>query len=295
MDDKNVPSEKGHTILKIFNYIGGALIFFGVAYFIGSNWYQLSNFIKVFVTLGVAIATFIVGICLQFANKENASNAFYLIAGLILPFGLFITYKVYHLAIPLYSVDLVIASICFIVFLISQLRSPRTIFQIFCILFGTFLYFSIIEFLLYGKPVHIGDLNEYELIVLGTSFILLGHYLSFSSSVLSGPLYFLGTLIVLTSVYCLGTYNDPHFIFHWRLIALLCIILAFVLAVPLQSKSFLYVGSLFLVIYIVDMSMRFADVFGDAGWSLILVIAGLLFIVIGYIVFSLHKKMSKKS
>src|SRR5690349_10301412 len=92
--------DKNNAILKIFNYVGGALIFMGICYFIGSNWHNLNNFLKVFVTLGTAIAAFVVGILLQHANKYTTSTAFYLISGLLLPFGLFITYKVYQIPIP---------------------------------------------------------------------------------------------------------------------------------------------------------------------------------------------------
>jgi uncharacterized membrane protein len=286
--------EKSSAILKIFNYVGGALIFFGVTYFIGSNWYNLSDFIKVFVSLGTAIAGFIVGILFQHAKKYTASTAFYLLAGLLFPIGLYITYQVYQIPIQPSCLDLVISTICLIVFLVSQLRSPRIIFLLFSILYASYFYFSIIEFLLYGNTVHIQNLNQYELIALGFSYIFLGYYLNFSSSsVLTGPLYFFGALLILASTYVLGVSNDTRFIFHWRIIALISIILAFILAVPLKAKSFLYLGALFLIIYIVDMSFRFAQVFGDMGWSLILVIAGLLLMLIGYLVFFLYRKISR--
>jgi hypothetical protein len=294
MNNNPNTEEKSSAVLKIFNYIGGALIFFGVAYFIGSNWNNLNNFFKVFVSLGTAVVAYIVGILFQSANKYTASTAFYLLAGLLLPLGLFITYKVYQIPMPHRYVDLVISLICFIVFLISQLRSPRILFQVLSILYGSYLYFSIIEFLLYGNPVSIENLNQYELVALGLSYIFLGYYLNLStSSILTGPLYMIGALIILTSVYFLGTTNDTRFIFHWRILTLVSITLAFVLAVPLKSKSFLYLGSLFVVIYIVDMSMRFADVFGDLGWSFILVIAGLLLMLMGYLIFTLNRKISR--
>lgn len=287
--------EKNHLALKIFNFIGAALIFFGVAYFIGSNWNKMSDFLKVFVSLGVAIAAYFVGILFQSAKKFTVSTAFYLLAGLLLPLGLFITYKVYHIPLPNRCLDLAIASICFFVFILSHLRSPHMIFQIFSIIYGSFLYFSIIEFLLYGRPVSIENINEYELIALGTSYIFLGYYLRLSSSFLTGLLYMLGGLLVLASVYFLGTSNDMRLIFHWRIPAIITIILAFVLAVPLKAKSFLFLGSIFVIIYVVDMSSRFADVFGDNGWALILVLAGLLFMLIGYLVFILNKKISRSS
>lgn len=288
--------EKNSYILKIFNYVGGALIFFGVGYFVGSNWNNLSDFLKVFVTLGVAIVAYCVGFLFQSANKYGASNAFYLLSGLLLPLGLMITFRVYNVPLSQKSLDLVISMICFIVFMLSQLRSPRTLFQVFSILYATWLYFGAIEFLLYAGPVVIGDLNQYELIALGFSYIFLGYYLNLSSSsALTAPLYTFGALMILASSYFLGTSNDPRFIFYWHLPVVLSIILAFIFAIPLKARSFLYLASIFMAIYIVDMSMNFADVFGDAGWSLILVIAGLLFMLLGYLVFILNRKITNKT
>lgn len=294
MNNHRGTDEKSSIALKIFNYVGGAFIFFGVAYFTGSNWNKMSDFSKVFVSLGTAVIAYIVAIFFQYANKHTASTAFYLLAGLLLPFGLFITYKVYHIPLPDQAVDLVIASICFIAALLSQRRSPQTLFQIFTIIYGSYLYFSLFEFILYGKPVSIENLNQYELMALGLSYIFLGYYLDLSaSSILTAPLYTIGGFIVLAASYCLGTYHEMRFIFHWRLPAVISIILAFVLAVPLKAKSFLYLGALFIVIYVADMSTRFADIFGDNGWALILVIAGLLFMLMGYLVFILNRKISQ--
>ena len=296
MNNNINPEEKSSSALKIFNYVGAALIFFGVAYFIGSNWNKISDFFKVFVSLGTAIVAYIVAMLFQSANKYTASTAFYLLAGLLLPIGLFITYKVYHIPLPNRSVDLVIASLCFIVFLLSQLQSSRIVFQIFSIIYGTYFYLSVIEFILYGKSVSILNLNEYELIALGLSYIFLGYYFYlYSSSILTAPLYLIGASLVLGSAYFLGSSQDLRFIFHWRIPAIIGIILAFILAVPLKAKSFLLVGSIFTIIYVIDMSSRFADVFGDNGWALILVLSGLLLILMGYLVFMLNKKICNRS
>jgi hypothetical protein len=288
-------SEKSNPILKIFNYIGGALVFFGVTYFVGSKWYALSDFIQVFVSFGSAVAAFIVGLLLQKAQKYTASSAFFLISGLLLPVGLYIAYKVYEIPIPNRALDLMISAICFAVFLISYLRLPRTILLFFSIVFGSYLYFSMIEFLLYGKTVQIEDIDQYELITLGLSYIFLGYYLkTTASSILSGPLYLIGALFVLTAAYFLGHSSDPRFIFYWRLPALLSITLAFVFAVILKIRSFFYLASAFLVIYVIDMSMRFAEIFGDIGWSLILIITGFLLMILGYLVYFIHTKMTRR-
>ena len=76
----------------------------------------------------------------------------------------------------------------------------------------------------------------------------------------------------------------------WEIITPLLIILAFILSIPLKSKSFLYLGAIFLLLYICDSATRFIPIFGHMGWSLVLIVLGLLLMMIGYAVIYLHQK-----
>lgn len=292
-------SSKGMGILKIFNYLGGALIIFGIGFFISLNWSSLSDFVKIFSTLGAAIACYIVGILLHFDKRFDAAvSAFFMISGLVLPIGLIVTFHVFnpHPLINIEKVNLFIIGMCAAVFLLSHLCLPRTIFLFFSIYYLSLFHFVLIDFISKHTNYVFADLYSYECIVLGISYILLGRYLDLEKKFTSlvGPLYFIGCLFILASSYSLGGtffWNSPITI--WKSITGLLIFVAFFLSVPFKSKSFLYLGALFLIIYLSDISTRLAEIFGDLGWPLILISAGLLLMLVGYLVFNIHKRIQK--
>jgi hypothetical protein len=296
--DTSDTEKKDSTTIKIFNYIGSALIFFGIAYFISANWGLLNNFVKIFSTLGTAIAAFCIAALLHQTEKfRTAESAFFMLAGLVLPIGLYVTFDIAHLSFSQNIPEILISGICLTVFLISFYVLPGTIFLLFSIIFGSFLFANLVDYLSLQTDYILINLFEYEMIVLGLAYIFLGYYLNFDKRYpLTGPLYFFGSLLVLSSSYFLGSaFFFSNALVYWKVITAIFIMLAFLLAVPLKSKSFLYFGAIFLVIYVTDMSYKFAAVFGDLGWSLILVIIGLSFMIIGYLVFFIHRKMQKKN
>lgn len=291
------PSPRGLTILKIFNYAGAALIFFGIAYFISVNWYSLNDFLKIFATLGSAIAAFIIGILLYIDRKhEEAGSAFFMIAGLLLPVGIFVTLNVLSVTWPAEETDLFVTTICLSFFLLAFIYWPRTILLLFCIIFAALFFLSMIDLLITTGGIYPDNLFNYELMIVGLSCILLGRYLDLQKTYpLTGILYFTGALLLLTTSYFLsGSIFFGENKQDWRELTALFIILAFIFSVPLRSKAFLYLGAIFLVIYVFDMSYQFARVFGNMGWPLVLIIAGLLLMFLGYLIYYVHRKIAGK-
>lgn len=289
-------SHNENTVLKIFNYVGGTLIFLGVSYFIVDNWGSLNGFTKIFSTLGAAIAAFLVGALFQLTKKfESASAAFYMLSGLLLPIGLHVTLTVANVSWPTELSNLFISTLCLVVFLTAQLYLPRTIFLLFTIIFASLFYVSLLDFIVHKSNIIYSYLDNYEMIALGIAYICLGYYLDKNyKHELVGPLYFFGGLFVLAESFSLGSnllfgYAIPL----WEVLTPILIILAFMLSVPLRSKSFLYLGAIFLLLYICDISGKFIRLFGDMGWSLMLILLGLLLMLIGYLVIHIHQKINK--
>jgi len=289
-------SHNENTVLKIFNYVGGTLIFLGISYFIVNHWEFLNSFTKIFSTLGAAIAAFIVGMLFQVAKKfDPVSAAFYMIAGLLFPIGLQVTLNVANVSWATDISNVFISTLCLVVFLTAQLYAPRTIFLLFTILFASLFYMSILDFIVHKSNVIYSYLDNYEMITLGIAYICLGYYLDKNyKHILTGPLYFFGGLFILSASFSLGSnLISGSAIPLWEIITPILIILIFALSVPLRSKSFLYLGAIFLLLYICDMSGKFIRLFGDMGWSLILIILGLLLMLIGYMVIYIHKKINR--
>ncbi len=289
-------SANDSRILKIFNYVGGTLIFLGIAYFIANNWSILNNFTRIFTTLGSAIAAFMAGALFHASHKyESAASAFFMISGLLLPIGLGVTLIVSNVSWGPEEANLLIFGISLAAFMLALFYSPRAVFLLFTIIFASLFYLSLISFLTSEYTFYYDHLLDYEVIALGSGYIFLGYYLDSNNlPALSGPLYFFGGLFVLFESFTMGSnffigYNQPR----WEIVTGILIILSFAFSVPLKSKSFLYLGAIFLILYIGDISSRFIELFGDLGWSLILVIMGLVLMLIGYLVFVIHKKINR--
>lgn len=297
---QNNPPAKGFSVLSIFNYIGGALIIFGIGFFISVNWSTLNDFTKVFSTLGAAIAAYFVALLFHLDKRyEAASSAFFLISGLVLPIGLLVTFKVFshNVVIDLEKVNLIVLGICAAVFLLSHLIMPRTIFLFFSVYYASSFYLILIDIISHQGNYVFPHLFEYQFIALGLSYILLGRYLDFENrfSGLIGPLYFFGCLFILSASYSLGgSFFLGSGMSLWKVITGLLIFFSFFLAIPLKSKSFLYLGAIFLVIYLIDISSKFANIFGNFGWPLILIAVGFLLMIVGYLVFNIHKKIAER-
>ncbi|OGT37810.1 MAG: hypothetical protein A3F11_10535 [Gammaproteobacteria bacterium RIFCSPHIGHO2_12_FULL_37_14] len=285
---------KSFSLQKIINYIGGTLIFFGVTYFVYSNWLSLNDFFKIFSTLGVALAAYIVG-ALLYLNKEydEVGSVFLMIAGLILPVGIFIAFKLTELITGINNLSVVSFSISLVAFLLIFFYFGRIILLLFTIIFASLLFFAVMELITTKLNYFFDDLIAYQLVVLGSSYILLGYYFDLIKKYnLTGSLYFFGVLFILSGSYFLsGILSFDSTL--WKMIVGVIILLSFILSVPLQSKSFLYFGAIFLVLFLVDLSRRLTPFFGEAGWPLILISLGFLFILMGSLIFHMQKKIKK--
>lgn len=184
----------------------------------------------------------------------------------------------------------IIFSILFFTYLASFFLLKKLIFIIFTIIFGSFLYFTLTNFILGSSPlVTDWSFNEYRVLVLGISYILLGY--AFSKTDMkgfSGALYGFGVLGVLASTFALGGWS-PKQNYMWEAlfpgIALGSVFATFYF----NSRAFILWGTLFLMIYILKIT---GEYFTDSlGWPLALVIAGLSLIGIGFMAFKLNEKL----
>lgn len=285
-----------HKIAKILNYIGGTLIFFGVCYLIFNNWNILATLSRILLTLGLACWSLLLGVSLQ-KNENNlaASAVFFTLGALLLPLGLSVTLNSLNLYLSYDIKNIFITCICSLVFLILYWRYPREILLLFCVLFPSLFFIAITNFINNGFLVFPnGDLLDYQVLVLGISYLLLGYGASFRNSALTGPLYFFGDLMILGASFNLaGLLLADKIIFVWVVISSLLLFANFILAIQLHSKALLYLSAIFLIIYITNLTRQFAYLFGNLGWPIILIGAGVLLMLLGYILVRLQRKTSK--
>jgi len=290
-DDQNDLSHQP-SIQNVFYFVGSAFIFFGIFFFLFTNWPSLNNFLKIFSTLGSAIAAYIAAVLLYLSKKhDKLGTAFFLVAAVTFPIGLYIVIDILRLNINPNQIGTLIYAICFGTFLLSYWYYPRNIFLLFSINYGSLFFLSLLQLIISHSILSFGDWTEYGFLSLGACYILLGYYLGEEKMhPLIGPLYFFGISYILSASYCLGGCFLNESLLR-RYISGLLILASLFLAIPLKSKSFLYIGSIFMVIYIMDISYQVIDKIGTYGWPLILILCGFIFMFVGFLVIHLRKKI----
>ncbi|MFH1622180.1 MAG: DUF2157 domain-containing protein [Candidatus Omnitrophota bacterium] len=294
LEEKGKISISQHAKLSnILYYIGGIIIFLGIAIFIGQNWSYLNDISKISATLGAAVAAYIVGVLLsRYERLEPVAQAFFFISGLVAPLGLHVTFDLAGFELGEAGVQSIMAAILFITYIASFLLLKRTVFLIFSIIFGTWFYFSFLGYLIAGNVYfNTWRVFLYRMITVSLAYIFLGYFLSKKDKVslerLSRWLYCMGILVFLGSALCLGGWSPRQNIF-WELIFPGLALGIVFLSVTLKDQAFLVLGTFYLMIYILKITAEYFT--NSLGWPLSLVLAGLALMIIGYFTFYLKKK-----
>ena len=287
----DVPEEgfRQAGISHILYYIGGAIVFIGISVLIWQHWTALNSATKILSTLGAGIASYIAAVFLSREERlEIASRAFYFISALVMPLGLHVTFHVAGLDTGSHGVQSVVSGILLVTFFLSYLANRKTVFALFNIIFGTWLFFSFTSFLVGGRPGFGWEFSAYRVLCVGLMYGLLGyHYAETPYRALTGALYGFGVFCFLGAALALGDWK-PHQNWLWELIFPGLVFGVMFLSVYLKSKAFLTFGSLYLIAYIFKITGEYFA--GSLGWPLVLVLTGLGLISIGYLHFTLKRK-----
>ena len=265
----------------ILSYLGGGIVVLGIAIFIEQHWDTLTTFTKIFSTLGVGILAYWNGVVLSREERYVSFGlAFHLIAALVLPIGLFVTFDQVGFIVEQSDVQSLIFVILTGFYLASYRIFGKTLFSFWSVVFGTSLFGCVTTYLgewsTFGLDAHF---TSYQFLVIGLTYLSLGHaFLSRREAPLTKYLYAFGLTFFFLSALELGGYA-PEQNWFWELIYPGLALGATLLSVPLRSRSFLIVGALALVVYIFKIT---GEYFSDSfGWPLALVIAGLALIGVG--------------
>lgn len=281
-------------IAEILYYIGGAIVFLGIAVLVWQNWSVLSVASRILATFGSGVAAYIAGVLLgRYEKLDSVAQAFYFISALVLPIGLFVVFDSAGFDTAGVGMQSLISGILFGIFLLSFAVFRKNIFLIFSVVFGTWLFFAFTSFLIGDRP-HFDDLkfSEYRWLLVGLVYVFLGYYFSRTKwCSLTNSLYGFGVFGFLGAALALGGWKPDQSVF-WELVFPGLVFGVIFLSIYLKSKAFLAFGSLYLMVYILKIT---AEYFTDSlGWPLALVLAGLALIAIGYLSFSLNRKYISK-
>ncbi|MBI2609596.1 DUF2157 domain-containing protein [Candidatus Giovannonibacteria bacterium] len=275
---------------EILYYIGGGIVFLGIAILVWQNWDFLSPLTRILVTLGSGITAYIVGVVFQKREDiEVIGSAFFLLSAMLLPIGLVVFFDNAGLDAGSDGSQSFISGVLIVVFLLSYFLFKKNIFAFFSIIFSTWFFFAFTNFLVGSNPIVAEwDFFQYRALIAGFTYLLLGYAFSKTDKApISQFLYSFGILGFLGAAFTLGGW-EPKQNFFWEMIYPLLIFATLFASVHVESKSFLVFGTIFLMIYILKIT---AEYFTEGlGWPFALVIAGFLMIGAGYMSISLKKK-----
>ena len=287
-----IGTAKSLTISEILYYIGGAIVFLGICVLCYQNWDSFNSFLRIFITLGSCLASFIVAVLLnRYENYKKPSDAFFLLAGLLAPLGVGVVFKEagFDLSSNILWVA-IYAMLTAVFFGVFWYFKQQTILLFFSIAFATILFHYIIAWLV-GQNLNIADYPkvwEYQILVIGLVYMLVGRYLSpTSQKLLVGVLYSFGSLFFLGAALALGGWQPNQSAF-WELIYPLLVFGLIFWSVYAKSKAFLVFGTIFLIAYILKLTGEYFT--SGLGWPLALVIAGLLIMLVGYYAVKINKQ-----
>lgn len=280
---------------EILYYIGGMIVFLGIAILIEQNWSALNIVTKILATLGSSIAAYFVGMAFSREKRfENIGSAFYLISALVMPIGLYVIFDNAGFDLSSLGIQSFVFAILLFVYYSSYFLFKKNIFLLFSIIFGTVLYFCFTGFLV-GNNIYFNESKfyEYRILVAGLAYMLFGYsFMGTEKASLAGFLSGFGVLGFLGAAMSLGGWRPDQSTF-WEVIFPVLVFIIFYLSTKIRSRSYLVFGTLFLMGYIMKITSEYFA--NSLGWPLALVIAGLLIIASGYSSIYLGKRYISKA
>ena len=282
-------AKRHFRLANILYYLGGAIVFMGIAVLIVQNWKYFTTPVKILTTLGIAIACYVAAaLFYRYEQFKSISQVFFLLAGLIFPIGFYVTLDKMGFDVSAAAVQSLIYLLLLLLFLGSFYFFRFTILTLFNIVFSTCLFHFLLVWLLVSGIQDIAKVYEYQILAIGLCYMLLGYYfMNTGQKALTGVLYAFGCIGFLGAALALGGWSPNQSAF-WELVYPLLIVGVMYASVYVKSKAFLVFGSLFLIGYILKLTSEYFQ--EGLGWPLALVVAGLLIMGVGYYAVRLNKK-----
>jgi hypothetical protein len=285
--------EEGKSrIATILYYIGGLVVFLGIAFFIGQKWGEMQSAMRILVTLGFGLGFFVAATVLTLRKASlGFADAFHLIGGLLIPSGVFVTLWELGYRDGSYGKVLIFLALA-LLWALAYVYQKRITVALFSVIFGSIAYILFTSTYLNKLDFFPGwDPFAYFLIGLGLSYLTLGF--GFSNKQLrpiSGALYFFGTPLVLGSAMYLQGYAPDARVF-WELVYPVLLFGGLYASVYLKSRSVLVFTSLFLIGYVVKIMFEYFE--DTLSGPLLFIAAGLVIMGTGYLTIYLNKRYFK--
>lgn len=276
----------------VLYYVGGGIVFIGIGIFAANHWEDMGSAMRIFVTLGLGIASFISAVLLTKSGKmDRLPDALHLVAGLLIPGGVFVTLDELGFRGGSWGPGLIFLGFT-LLYLLAYLLYRRGVLALFGVLYGTFATLLLSSAVIGDLPLFSGDkFAAYRILGIGAAYLFLAYGLVETKlRSLAWWLYGFGALAVLASALWLSGWKPEQSMF-WELSYPLLVFGAMFISTKLKSRAMLFFGAVFLVGYIFKIT---GEYFQDSlSWPLLLILAGFLLMGVGYLTFYLNKRYLK--
>ena len=284
------PEQSESRLSTILYYIGGGVVFLGMIFLIAQEWGHFGTGMKIFVTLGSGIAAFIMGVLFSGQERLGAAGpAFFLVAALLLPLGLLVTYDEAGIDVDRLTAQIQIGGILFAAYLGAYALIRKNVLLAFSFIFGTWLFFALTDYMLSGPPmIDEWSFINYRVLFAGLAFMLLGYsFVGSEREPLTGWLYVFGVLGFLGAGLALGEWKPNQNAF-WEAVYPGLVFGIIFLSTYIKSRIFLILGSVALGAYLTKIT---AEYFSDSlGWAFSLVLVGFVLMGIAYLAVRVNRR-----
>lgn len=284
-----------NKIAEIVYFLGGLIVVVGIVFLVGQHWGELSGFVKILVSLGVALAAYILAFLCDLNHIpmrfHKLSNVFYVIAGLLLPVGLFVTFSVAHLDVTSLAMTTMMTLLLAAAFVVPAVYFKRTTLWFFAIVFSTAFFFALTQHLDFFDYQY----TLYRFLIVGLVYGFLAYAIRNSEvKRLVGPLYTFGSAFFLGSALILGGLDvipQTHNVV-WELLFPLCGLGVIFWGAHMHSWSLRVVGVIFVMLYLVKLSFQYFA--ASMGWPIALIVMGILLVALGFVVVKISTKPAEE-
>lgn len=265
-----------NIIGRVFNYLGGILVFAGVCIFVDMFWDGFGSVTRVLVTLGTGFAAFLFALAAMDDKKyDRATTPLLIIAALFQPAGIFVMLDEFSSGGKPEHGILFMAALMVIQQGATLWHKKRTILAFTTTLFATIFMVTLFEEM--NMP------EELNAIITGLALLVTGWAMSKSPHYpISGFAYFCSSAALMFGVYDVVKNSMIDFIF-------LALSTFFVYASTVaRSRVLLVMGTLGMLGYIGDFAVEhFKD---SAQFPILLIIIGISFFGLGAMAIRINKK-----
>lgn len=283
-------TDQTSRLSAVLFFIGGGVVFLGMVFLIAQEWNHFGTGTKIAVTLGSGLAAFASGVLFSLQQRLGAAGpAFFLISGLLLPGGVFVSYDEAGVDVGDIATQIQIAAILFMAYLGGYLVLRKNILLVFALIFGSWLFFAVTNQMVSGAPtIDDSQFINYRILFSGLAFMFLGYsFVGSERKALTSWLYAIGVLAFLGAGFALGEWKPSQNVF-WEAVYPGLVFGIIFLSTHLKSRILLIFASLALGAFLIKIT---AEYFEDSlGWAFSLVIIGFMLMGVAYLAVRVNQR-----